>query len=490
MQVNLKPALFLFSGLILILLLPWQLIPWNVDNAWYLSMYYNPLVKGLPPDVTFGSGNGALPWFGKSLAPLYSLWFGTFGWNLLPALLLSRIFLFLGGLMFFASFLKSGLSQVSSVALTLTLMATEPVLLAGGFIRPESFLFLMAGLMSLLVLSGHRFLPVLLSFLCLEVHPAAVLLIPFIWILIFRFGVVNNNVILNSIQDPYKNNGGPNNHLKPNLQTQIWRFVVINSIAGSIALIFYLMLHPGTLTGFMSNIQGGVAATSGTALTQLFNFRLQLPGNEGFNLVWSRLAEICCWMVLISGVFWWSWKHKTWLPPVLIGWMFLADFMNPKGNQHYTLYYAIFLIWAFSELIRNKQIFLPVLAGLTVLVFSLWKVGYIAGQTESVFANSKKSENARHLISGQLPENSIILGSPEAWFSYRDYRFYASAYSGLTPDLPDTFFVTTEKVWEKPPEGFKAEKVLSELRTNFYPDATADGQDKTLIKWVKKAGHD
>jgi len=466
--------LLLFSGLILILLLPWQLIPYNVDNAWYLSMYYNPLVKNLPPDITFGSGNGALPWFGKSLVPLYSLWFGSFGWDLLPALLLSRIFLFLGGWMFFAAFLKSGLSQMASVLLTLTLMISEPLLLAGGFIRPETFLFIIAGGVSWLAVSGHRFIPVLISFLCVEIHPSAVLLIPFVWILIFRFGKINNNVIpkvedpaTDGIQDPYKKSGGPNNQLKPNLQTQIWRFVVINIVSGSIAVIFYLALHPGTLTGFIGNIQGGVAATSGSALTQLFNFRLQLPGDEGYNLVWSRVGEISCWMLLLSGVIWVSWKKKLWFPPALIGWIFLADFLNPKGNQHYTVFYAIFLVWGLSELIRNKHILLPLFAGLIIMVFSLWKVNYLAGHSESILEFSERIEQSKNLKLVNLNKSSVILGSPEAWFIYRDYQFYASAYSGIIPEYPDTLLLTNESIWENPPEGFKAKAVLRDLKSTF-----------------------
>ncbi|MBN8706367.1 MAG: hypothetical protein J0L62_10880 [Bacteroidetes bacterium] len=491
--MKLKPdLLLLFSGLILILLLPWQLIPYNVDNAWYLSMYYNPLVKNLPPDITFGSGNGALPWFGKSLIPLYSLWFGSFGWDLLPALLVSRLFLFLGGWMFFAAFLKSGLSRFSSVALTLGLMASEPVLLAGGFIRPESFLFLMTGFMSLLVLSGHRFIPVLLSFLCLEIHPAAVLLIPFIWILIYRFGVINNTVIpkvedpaTGGIQNPYKNNDGPNNQLKPNLQNHIWRFLVINIISGSLAIAYYLILHPATVSGFIGNIQGGVAATSGTALTQLFNFRLQLPGNEGYNLVWSRIVEIICWLLLLLGVFWVSWKNKMWFPPVLIGWILLADFINPKGNQHYTVYYAIFLVWGFSELIRKKNILLPALAGLTILVFSLWKIFYVAGHSESIFAFSERVEQTQNLKNGKLTKSSVILGSPEAWFIYRDNRFYASAYTGLLPELPDTVFLTKEPAWENPPAGFQAELVSEKLKAGTYKIDSNDSNPEPLNTLVR-----
>lgn len=465
MKLKLKPDLFfLFSGLILILLLPWQLIPYNVDNAWYLSMYYNPLVKNLPPDITFGSGNGALPWFGKSLIPLYSLWFGSFGWDLLPALLVSRLFLFLGGWMFFVAFLKSGLSRFSSVALTLGLMASEPVLLAGGFIRPESFLFLITGFMSLLVLSGHRFIPVLLSFLCLEIHPAAVLLIPFIWILIYRFGVISP---------------------KPNLQTHIWRFLVINIISGSLAIAYYLILHPATVSGFIGNIQGGVAATSGTALTQLFNFRLHLPGNEGFNLVWSRIVEIICWLLLLLGVFWVSWKNKMWFPPVLIGWILLADFINPKGNQHYTVYYAIFLVWGFSELIRKKNILLPALAGLTILVFSLWKIFYVAGHSESIFAFSERVEQTQNLKNGKLTTSSVILGSPEAWFIYRDNRFYASAYTGLLPELPDTVFLTKEPVWENPPSRFQAGLVSEKLKADTYRIDSNDSNTEPLNTLVR-----
>ncbi len=361
----------------------------DADDAWTLSFFYNIFVRHISPESTFGSGLANPHVFGMAQAFIYSTVFGIFGWTKDCAHWISTFFIAASASLWYFALRKLNFSMKSSLLFALLVLWCEPFFREANIARPESLTFFFISLSFVFFLYGNPFFSGLSAMAAFETHPMG------LFSILFIAAYILSKLKRNDFQGK--------------------RFYTAGLFGCGIAagVIYYLALHFNYLGAIGDSIHGAVTGQHHSVLYDYFF--IYNPRHHFIELVFF----LACFAVFLIRK---KWRENSFALYMVI-FALIANFINPRENYHYTLYFYIpFLMAAFACLEDTKwRRAAPALLFFMVLTYYA-SVYYHNGSFDF---NAKIKDLKASIPSDGRP----ILGSSDEWFAFMDRDFYPSTYT-------------------------------------------------------------
>lgn len=372
--------------------------PENTDDAWFLSVAHDHVVRGIETDVAYGTtpgtgGLGGVMLFGKTFSLLYGHTLNLLGWTKTNAHLISTACLVLSALCWYAILSKLNFGKRLAVFFALSLLVAEPFFGAANQARSDALSFFVVSTGFLLFLYRHYGLAGFFSVVALEIHPVGVV------VFFFMASVTAARLISGEARE-----------------LRWFRPLVWFTIGLGAGSLYYLSLHAahlGSLPMVLSLGNTGASEVNNILFEYFFKTKYlrHIP---------ELMAVVACAVFFVHK----RYHREDPLVPVFFVASLVFTLVIRRPNFMYAIYvYPAFLLLLFWVFQRHNRLGLA--AGL-LLVYLLPQYGFVYLQNRH-WDMEEYLAQVRRLTP---TDNNPVLGRPNDWFAFVDRPFFRVDYLG------------------------------------------------------------
>ncbi len=401
----------------------------EVDDAWTLSFIYNAFVRHIPPESTFGGGLANLKFFGLTQAYIYSFILNILGWTKSNSHLVSMFFMMLSAITWYGILCKLKFSKKLAIFFSLLILWCEPFFREVVLARPESLTFFLISAGFFLFISGRYFFSGLIAMIALENHPMGIMF----FVYIAAFIIVNWNTFWGR-----------------RYLIKIIMFFISGVIIGS---IYYFLLHYKNIGGITGNIREGAGGFLNTVLYQYFFIVAKYK---------RHLADFIFFIISLGIFIWRGYYKQNRFILIFLLIILAANFLNPRTNFHYTLYfYPAFILLSLFTFEKTAEVEWAV--SILFLMFLAYNATIFYRRYYYNFDNYI-SEIRKAVPDDRLP----VVGGPNEWYAFKDREFYAGVYTFSFNTNSREFYLIEGNLFRNGFPGIKTAEMFKDYISNNY----------------------